>query len=428
MKPAGRWVDFHIYDLDAGITLFVQPTDRFKNTFLRMFVRSHLSEDASATAVLPHILMRGTRRRPTMAKVCAHLDTLFGSSASADSGKIGENQVLSFRVDAVNDRHLPGRSRNVRRGLEFLREMALDPAREGRELRHDYVEQEVHNQKRALEDLMSDRAEWASQRCVEEMCRGEAYAVHEMGSLEGLARATPASITARHRELLEKCPVEIYVAGRVKPDEIATLCNDLFHARVRRAPRQVPDTVVDVPVKSPRRITETMDVEQGKLVMGYRTYTTYRDRLSTALSFLNGIFGGFSHSRLFLNVREREGLAYSAGSSLEKTKGLLMVYAGIDVEKFDKCLAVIGEELESIRAGKVTDEELEATRKALSERARGVLDSPSRAIYGLFERRLSGRVQTVEEVLKEIAATTKADVVEVANRVKLDLVYWLTRT
>lgn len=426
MTPAGKWSDFHIYDLDSKIRLFVQPTGRFKNVASRLFVRSHLGEDPSATAVLPHVLSRGTRKRPNMAKITEHLDGMYGAAADAEAVKIGENHVLSFRVDCVADRHLPGRSGNVKKALEFLMEMTSDPARTGKALREDYVAQEVHNQQRALEDLMSDRAEWAAQRCLETMCKGEAYAIHEMGTLAGLKKITPASLALRHRKLLETHPIELYVAGRVEPDEIASLANDIFRFRGRDAVREIPATVVDVPVGEPRRVTETMEVEQGKLVIGLRTRVTYKDPDSTTLSFFNGIFGGFAHSRLFVNVREREGLAYSAGSSLEKTKGLMMIHAGIDVQKFEKCLEVILAELESIRDGKLSDAEMEATRKAMMERARAVLDSPSRAIAGLYERGLSGRVQTVDEALGEIARVTKAGVVEVARKAKIDTIYWLT--
>lgn len=426
MKATGQWADFKIYDLGSKITLFVQPTGRFKNVILRLFVRAHLGDDPSATAVLPHVLMRGTRKRPTMGKISAHLDGMYGARADADANKIGENHVLSFRVDCVADRHLPGKSGNVKRAMEFLAEMATDPAGNGKGLRSDYVEQEVRNQRRALEDLMSDRAEWAAQRCVEAMCRGEAYATHEMGTLEGLEKVTAASLQARHRRLLETAPIELYVAGRVDADEIAAQAEAAFRIRNRREVREVPATVVDVKVGEPRRVVEKMDVEQGKLVMGFRTGITYRDPDSTALSFFNGVFGGFAHSRLFVNVREREGLAYSAGSSLEKTKGLMMVHAGIDLKKFDKCLEVILAELESIRAGKVSDQEMEATRRAMVERTRAVLDSPARAIAGLYERRLSGRANTVEESLKEGAAVTRDDVVAAARKAKLDTVYFLT--
>ncbi|NUN48959.1 MAG: insulinase family protein [Candidatus Brocadiae bacterium] len=425
MKPSGHWAGFHIFQLSSGVSLFVQPTDRFKNVTMRLYFRTHLAEDPSGVAVLPHVLTRGTRRRETMAKISNHLDSLYGAHANADSGKIGESQLLSFRVDCVADRHLPSRSRNVRRGLEFLRELAFDPAMEGKTLRGDYVEQERHNQKRALEDLMSDRAEFAGQRCLETMCRGEAYAVHELGTLEGLDGVTAEGLTRRWREILKRSPMELYVSGRVDPGAVADACAALFDGKARSTAEVAP-TVVDVPVKDVRRVTEEMDVEQGKLVMGYRTYTTFAHPGSVAMGFMNGILGGTAHSRLFVNVRERDGLAYSAGSSVDRLKGLLMVHAGIDPAKYEKCLSVIEAELESIRQGAITEEEMEATRRMLSERTRSILDSPSRAIASLYERRLAGQVRTVEESLEEIRRVRKEDVVEAARRLKLDTIYWLT--
>jgi predicted Zn-dependent peptidase len=425
MKPAGRWADFHVYELDGGIPLFVQPSERFKNVCLRLFVRTRLGERTSETALLPPVLARGTRRHDTMAAITRHLDALYGASYAIDASKVGEEHVLSFRVDAVADRHLPGKRGNVRRGLEFLGELALSPAMKGASLRPDYVEQEAHNLRREIEDLSSDRGEWAYIRCVEEMCAGEPYAVHELGTARGAAEATPGSVTAWHRELLREAPMELYVAGRVKPEEIARAAAEVFAIRGRRATRSLPPPVVDVPVKGAKRVREEMEVEQGKLVMGYRTYATYRDEGSTALSFLNGMFGGFPHSRLFINLRERDGMAYSAGTSVDKLKGLLVAHAGIEAANEERCVALIEKELASFREGRIGDEEMEATRRAMAERARSVLDSPTRAIHGLFERRVGGRVQTVTEVLGEIGKATKAEVAEAAKRLKLDTVYFL---
>jgi predicted Zn-dependent peptidase len=170
-----------------------------------------------------------------------------------------------------------------------------------------------------------------------------------------------------------------------------------------------------------------MEVEQGHLVIGARTGITWADEGAFALSFANGILGGFPHSKLFRNVREREGLAYSAGSSIDNAKGLLWIGAGIDPAKFEPAMRVIREQVEALKQGDLSDDEVDKTRASLVNRVRSREDSPSSRIGWFHELNTFGRRMTLREAAERYEAISREDIVAAARRIALDTIYFLTR-
>src|SRR5207244_2912492 len=140
-----------------------------------------------------------------------------------------------------------------------------------------------------------------------------------------------------------------------------------------------------------REIREPMPVKQGKLCVGLRTKERIEDASYPALIVLNGVLGAFAHSKLFRNVREKAGLCYYASSALERTKGLLYIQSGIERENFEKARDLCLEQLEAIKRGEVTDEEMENTRRALRLSYRSLLDRPAQLANTVYTLRLGGR-------------------------------------
>ena len=168
-----------------------------------------------------------------------------------------------------------------------------------------------------------------------------------------------------------------------------------------------------------------MAVNQAKLVMGYRTNISYADPLYCALLLYNGILGGFPHSKLFLNVREKASLAYYVYSRLEKHKGLMMVAAGIESGDYEKARGIIEEQVADLAAGKISETEMENTRRGLINQLRIQDDNPYRMIAFHLDGAIGGRAYTVDELIRGIEAVSPEEVKAVAGKVRLDTVYLL---
>ncbi|HKM42557.1 MAG TPA: insulinase family protein, partial [Limnochordia bacterium] len=236
-----------------------------------------------------------------------------------------------------------------------------------------------------------------------------------------LATLKNSDVFAHFQKLLQQHPIDIFCVG---PNlaAVAQLFSSLIPAR--RGAVEL-SRVQKGKVGEVRHFEETMNVNQAILVMGYRTNCSYLDDDYYALLVGNGVLGGFAHSKLFLNVREKASLAYFVGSSIEGSKGLLTITAGISPDKQEEALKIIGAQVSALQNGEITPEELEQTKRGIAsamttitDRAAGVID---RNLLGLVE----GELRSLDQVVEAIWNVTHADCVRVMEKIQLDSTYIL---
>jgi predicted Zn-dependent peptidase len=177
-----------------------------------------------------------------------------------------------------------------------------------------------------------------------------------------------------------------------------------------------------------REVTEEMAVSQGKLNLGFRTGITVKDEGYYAMAVANEIFGASPISKLFTEVRERQSLCYSIGSSYDLYKGLMKVSCGIDPDARDIACEEILHQWDQMRAGNFTDEEMDAAKRSLDNSYRTVEDNPH-AVEGFYYGRLLEDVDmSVEDCRRGLLAVTREQIVRAACEVSLDTVYFLHGT
>lgn len=420
--------DFVRYELGPGFWLNVLPTTKFKTLTIKLFVHRPLGADATRIALLESVLRRGCRGTPNLQRISMFLDSLYGASFDSDVSKIGERQLMVSALKVVNDRFAPTRIGVLKKSLDFLARMFLKPVEEAHALKKDYVRQEKVNLRRFLESLVNDRFSFALQRCIQAMCEGEPYARYEYGRVEEIEPITPEELTTLHEEIVRTSPTELYVVGDVSPDEVARRARAAFAPLTRRKGiATIPDPHPGPNGRPVKEIVETIDVEQAKLIIACRTGITLRDPEFGGVTLLNGILGAFPHSRLFANVREKAGLCYQANSFVDPTKGLLFMTLGIGAANYARARSMIEKEIDSIRAGRITDGELEKTKRVLATILRLRDDSPGSKIYATLESSINGRVETTQEKIARIQAVTRDDIARAAQRLRMDTIYLLRR-
>jgi len=422
-----RIADFESAEPSRGFRVFVHPTAKYKTLTIAIHVHQPLGDEATKLALLPSVLRRGCRGFPDMRRIVTHLEKLYGASMGVDVLKIGERHILGLRLDVVNDRFAPRRIGALDQALTFLWKLLSQPVARKGALHPPYVSQEKENLRRVIEGMINDRMAYACERCVQEMCRGEAYSRYEYGRLEEIGPITPRALFGLHRRLLREAPVDLFVVGDVDARRVAERAAKIFRFGPRRVRAMPPTDVREGPVEGPREVSEKLDVEQGKLVLGCRTGTAWGRPGIFPMVVANGLLGAFPHSKLFAHVREREGLAYAVHSSLDHTKGLLFVTAGIDPSKYGRCVEVIREQMSDVAAGRFTEEEWDKTRRTLMDRVRSREDNPSAKIGSFAEMLMGGNPMTAGEITSAIDKVTRDEVVRAAARVRPDTLFFLTR-
>src|SRR5690606_21606443 len=177
--------------------------------------------------------------------------------------------------------------------------------------------------------------------------------------------------------------------------------------------------------KEPKTVIERLDITQGKLNLGLRLPVTYADPDYPAALVYNGILGAYPHSKLFTHVRERASMAYYVSSRLHGHKGILAIQSGIEIANFEKANEIIRQQLEAIKDGQISDQELEKTKKTMCSQSREILDSAYEMTAFDFNNVLAGTDRTVASLIEAIQEVEKDDVQRIAQTVQLDTIYFL---
>ena len=411
-------------ELLPGVTFRAFRDHRFKQGCLSFqLVRPMTRDEASLNALLPAVLLRGTRRHPDIRSITEHLDSLYGASVGTLVRRVGDRQTVGVYCGFMDDRFaLPG-DRVLEPMLAFLEELLLEPLTRDGGFLPEIVESEKKNLISTIESELNDKRAYAMGRLLRTMCREDSFGLPRLGEADQVAAIDPVRLYTHYRKLLRESPVEIFYVGSGDPASIAAMLTAILR-KLDRSPIAFPPQSPFIPGPGSHEVEE-MDVTQGKLCLGLTTPVTNRSPEFPAMQLLNTLFGAGMTSKLFMNVREKLSLCYSIGSGYYSTKGILTVSAGIDFDKERQTRDEILRQLEHCRAGRITAEELNAAREALLSSLRATHDSPG-AIEGYYATgSLSGMTMTPGEYMAAILAVTPEQVVAAANTLTLHSTYFL---
>lgn len=414
---------------DKGIKVYRVGTDKFKTISIHIFFHTDLlREGATMNALLPMVLRRGTRRLPAMQSISKYLEELYGANFDCGVNKKGERHLMFYNIEVLDDRYASRKEKLFSEAFRFLAEVLLEPAVVNGAFREEYTVQEKDNLRKLIEGRVNNKRQYSMERCYEEMCRNEKFGIYEYGYVDDLPRTDADTLYEHHNFILKTSPMDIFIVGNMDPEEIKEAFNSSFSAvkEIRMDTAEPAPSDVYKDVAEPRRVFERMDVNQGKLCLGFRTHTAPSDNDYYALLVCNGVLGGGVHSKLFQNVRERAGLAYYAFSRLEKFKGLMLISTGIEVDNYGRVLDIALKQLDDIKAGNISDFEYDSTIKSIETGLKCMPDSHLQIVDFFLSQSISRSDMGFEELIERIKRVTKQEVVDVARKIKLDTIYFLT--
>lgn len=402
-------------------------SDKFKTTTIAVLIQQELSEEkVTKTALLPYVLQRGTTNYPTTLAFKRQLDQLYGANLFGNVFKRGERHIMQFALDFPNETYIPGTPPLLKEGIAFLGEVLFSPLLEQGRFKADYVEAEKTNLLQRIKSLQDDKIRYAAKRLTEEMCKNEPFALHAYGKEDDLDAIDASALYTYYQEVFHHCPIDLYLVGDVDLEEVTSQLQQQILSRFPSGERHAFNSQTIQPQGHDEQVViDELDVKQGKLNIGCRTHTTINDDRYPALLLYNGILGGFAHSKLFMNVREKASLAYYCSSRLESHKGLLSIQSGIEIQHYDQALSIMKEQLSDMREGRITDQELEKTKATMINQFRERLDSA----YGMIDLHhhsaVAKRKWSLPELLERIAHTSRQEIQEVAEKVTIDTIYFL---
>lgn len=421
-------MDISREEILPGVELTCLRSDKFKTACLSLSLLTQLKrETASMNALIPLVLRRGTTQYPDMEALSRKLDELYGTAIEPVVRRIGEIQCIGFYASIPETDFLPGRQDVLCDTAELMGQLLLSPVTRGGLLLPDYVESEREKMAELIRSRVNDKRGYAMLRCMEEMCCYEDYAVSRFGSEADCESIHYQKLTRHYRSILQTSPIEIFYCGRADSRRVARVFRDALSMLPRGEINY--DIGTDVRMNAveaqPRYVEEEMNVSQGKLVIGFRLGDVMEEPDIAAIYVFNSVFGSGSTSKLFVNVREKLQLCYYAGSSVDIHKGIMLVSSGIEFDKFDAAKAEILSQLDEMKNGNITDDELNAAKSGIASALRSGMDSQGELEGFFLSQTLAGLDYGPMELAQLVEEVTKDSVVSVAKSVECDLVYFL---
>ena len=374
--------------------------------------------------------MRGCKAYPDMAAISEQLEYLYASDIASVYVKRAESLIVGFAADFVKDVFLPDKNENLLNSVsELLFDLLFDPLTENGAFRESYVEGEKNDLVNAIGAKINNKAAYAKERCTEIMFGARPYGLSELGTTEEVRAATSKHIYERYRQIVETAPIEVFFNGECDADALSEIVKSRIPASAHRNTSFPTRTFLDGEPDEVTEVTDEMPVAQGKLVMGLRmSGVNVNSDDAAAFNVFNEIFGGSANSKLFMNVREAMSLCYYCRSMPDMFMSAMFISSGIEPENRDKAMTAILAQLDAMKNGDFSDEDIADAKRSLCNAYKELDDSASALCLWYLSRIIFGNSGTPEDTMKNIEAVTAAEIRAAAAKVSLDSVYFIKGT
>ena len=411
--------------LTQGVNFTYIPDQKFKTTLISFSMFTPLSErEVSGNAVLPGLLSHSCKKYPRLQDISSRLEELYGASVSGSVSKLGETQVVTLYAVGLNNFFAHESQNNISDLNQLLCEMIFNPDVESDSFKDKNLNQEKRQLIEDIEAEINDKKTYARRRCQEIMCANEKFSINVNGDIQTARKLTGQDVYKAWKKLLSSSHVEIIVIGNADHMSIASEFKSRF-SDIKRENVVVCGTQIIEKAEETKEVEENLDITQCKLVMGFRTATSYPSKDNTAFLVMNALLGGTAQSKLFLNVREKLSLCYYCSSKYNKHKAVMFIESGVEKEKVDQAKKEIMEQLKEVKIGNFTDTELEETKLFIIQAVKSTNDSLSGLNSWYLSQTLSNKIKSPENLIEEISEVSREKVIEMANRVTLDTIYLL---
>jgi predicted Zn-dependent peptidase len=412
--------------LAPGVRLNIIPSEKFKTVLMGVYIGRPLTEDeASLNALLSRVLDKATHKLKSPRELNQLLDDLYGSVLVSDVHKYGERQMTQVKLQMPGEDFVHAQGL-LKEAVSLLNDVINHPRVIEDGFDPSIVEQEKRGLMAEIRMRIDDKASWAMGRCIETMCADEPYHIHELGTLEGLEAIDAKQLYAHYLEWITTSPIDVMVIGNFDADAMTDLFKDMFEIQSGDRLTIAREEVISHPSEV-TRYSESHDMKQGRLALGYRMNVPYESPQYPAALLATVVLGYGGSSRLFKVVREREGLSYSVYARAEKFKSVMLVYAGVDFEKMDQAEALIIQEIESMKQGNITADELDIAKRTYISNLDSISDYPNSYINYLYSQFLTQGALDQAAYRKEIESLDLDAVVAAMQHFELDTIVQLVK-
>ena len=432
--------------------------NKFKTNEIAVFATiKQTQENATKNALIPAVLRRGSTNYRNQLEISKKLENMYGANFNCGVDKSGDYIILKFFIETINNEYSDSKENLAQEAFNLLTDIVFNPLVENDGFNINYVKQEKDNLAKIINSKKDDKANYAYQRCIEEMFKNNPYGIYKYGSLQDLEKINEKNLYGYYLNIIQNSQIFIYINGknansinvdeninnnfRIAFNNNSNEYNENDDLQGKNENNEIEDNknteikdnkdieIVDnkntkLEALQPINIVkEKLDVTQGKLIIGLNAPSENK----YAVTMYNTILGGGANSKLFQNVREKESLAYYASSRYIRRKNAIIIRTGIELANYDKAVKVIKEQLEEMKKGNISDYELSSAKTLILASLKLIPESQEDIMAFDFDQDVFNENLTFEQYYKKIENITLKEIIDVANQVKINTIYYLEK-
>ncbi len=409
--------------LKKDITLHNINTEKFKTNLCAVFLTFPLEyENATKDTLIALMLKRGSKNLKTREEITSKLAELYGAELDSGIEKSGDNHVLKFYVESLNEDYLPKKEDLLKQSINLLLDIVFHPNINNNEFNKEYLEQEKNNLEQIINSKIDNKAMYALNRTIEEMYKGKPYGIYKYGYVEQLKDITAKNLYEYYKKLIDTCKIDIFVSG--KNINIEDIKENPIIKELKERKNNYIKQGLGSNENNEKVVEEKMDIAQGKLVIGI-DLKLKEESLRYAVQVYNTILGGSASSKLFKNVREKASLAYTVSSNYMKLKSNIFIRAGIEIENYDKTLEIIKEQLKDMEESNFSEEDIMQAKRTILSSINNIEEEQDIELSYYYGQELSDKMMTIEEYKNNIEKVTREEINSVAKSLSINTIYFL---
>lgn len=417
--------NFSHCEISNGVNFNVIKDKRFKTGRISITMFLPLDKKtASKYALLPYVLTNSCRKYPDFTSLNRQLEELYGASLFSDISKIGDIQALTISVSFLDDKFTLNNENLSSELTQLLCNILFDPLLENGTFKEENVDQEKRQLIELIESEYNDKKIFAKTRCEQIMCQDEKFGINRLGDKESVSKLTPDDIFEAWKTVLKTAKIEIMILGDLNEKSALKVFENAF-SKIKRENIADCETQIIKKVQKVKEQRDSLDVSQSKLVMGFRTQAALQDPEVMSVRVATALFGATPQSKLFLSVREKLSLCYYCVAKYDKNKGIMLVQSGVERKNIDKAKSEILNQLEEIKKGNFTDEELKDTKRSLANSYRTIGDFLSGLENFYLSQVFDDEFRSPEQFIEIMKKVSRDQVINAAKLINLDTVYTL---
>ena len=214
-------------DLKQGIKAHIIHTELYKTNMICVLMTMPLNkENVTKNALLPFLLRRGTENFPDQYILNRELENMYGASFDCGIDKMGDNQVIKFYIDTINNDYTLKNENILENSINMLLDIVFNPIFENGIFKKDFLEIEKENLKKVIESKIDDKDYYALDRCISSMYKEEGFGIYKYGYVEDIEKITLEAITEHYKKVIQEAKIDIFLSGNFDEKEVKEILDN----------------------------------------------------------------------------------------------------------------------------------------------------------------------------------------------------------